>query len=134
MEWIFACQTIYFSTILQKNTKLLHLQRSMCGRCPAPGSHSSQAAWHWVSTWMGDRRSAACISKRWAGHFFRDCRLGTDLVKWPTISTQVFRSFPVPSWKCDIQHRREWQQSHSQGGDLRREDSERKGKRGWWNM
>ena len=36
----------------------------MCGRCTAPDGHPSQAAWRWISTWMGDRRSAACIAKR----------------------------------------------------------------------
>ena len=34
------------------------------GRCPIPGGHPSQAAWRWVSTWLGDRRSTARISKR----------------------------------------------------------------------
>ena len=60
------------------------------------GDHPSQAAFRWVSTWMGDRRSGAYTSKRWAGgHFSETVRLGTDSVKWPTVSAQVFRSFPV---------------------------------------
>ena len=76
---------------------MIDRQHSVCGRDPALGSHTSQPTRRWVSTWMGDRRSAACISKSWAGgHFFRDCRLETDSVKWPTVSVQVFRSFPVP--------------------------------------
>ena len=49
-------------------------------RCPVRGDHPSQAAWRWVSTRMGDRRSVACRSKRWARrNFFSDCRLGQTL-------------------------------------------------------
>ena len=81
------------------NTLIHNRQCSVCGRYPLPSDHPSQAAFRWVSTWIGDRRSAACTSKCWAGgHFSETVRLGTDSVKWPTISAQVFRSFPVPSW------------------------------------
>ena len=60
------------------------------------------AGFRWVSTWIGDRRSAACTTKRWeGGHFSETVGLGIDSVKWPTVSAQVFRSFPVPSCKCD---------------------------------
>ena len=31
--------------------------------------------------------------------------MGTDSVKWPTVSAQVFRSFPVLSCKCDTEKR-----------------------------
>ena len=123
----------------------------MCGRCSAPDGHLSQPPWRWVSTWMGDRRSAVYtfryvyISKRWAGgQFFRDCRLGTVSVIWSAVSAQVFCSFPVPSCECDtasivcciafarsLLSMTEWLRSHSQGGDLWREDGERKGKRRW---
>ena len=66
-----------------------HRQCSVCGRCPVPGDHPSQAAFRWVSTWMGDRRTAACTSKLWAGgRFSETVRLGTDSVKWPTVSAQ----------------------------------------------
>ena len=41
----------------------LRRQCSVCGGCPVPGDHPSQAAFRWVSTWMGDHRSAACTSK-----------------------------------------------------------------------
>ena len=42
-------------------------QCSVCFRCPVPGDHPSQAAFRWVSTWMGD-----CLlwkEKRFLGYF-----------------------------------------------------------------
>ena len=86
---------------IYKNISFAYRQRSVCGRCPVPGDHPSQAAWRWVSTWMGDCRSAACTSKTLSGRsFFQNCRLRTDSVKWPTVSAQVLHSFSVPSCKC----------------------------------
>ena len=41
----------------------------MCNRCTNPWDYPTQAASCWVNTWIGDRRSVACTSKRWAGHF-----------------------------------------------------------------
>ena len=65
---------------------------------------------------MGGRQSAACISKRRVGvHFFRDYRLRTESVKWLTVLAHVFRSFPVPSYKCDTEYEK-WLRSHSHGG------------------
>ena len=89
----------FFSAPIRWEIQKMHRQCSVFGRYPVPGDHPRQAAFRWVSTWMGDRLSAAYTSKRWAGcHFSETVKLG---VKWPTVSAQVFRSFPVPSCKCD---------------------------------
>ena len=108
-------------------------------RCPAPG-RTSQAIWRWVSTWMGDRRSAACISKRWAREV-----IFSETVDWGQTLwngwlyrhrfSAVFLCFRANA----IQHRREWRRSHSQGGTSggktvkERGNGKKggKGKRGW---
>ena len=73
-SWIFDCNFGPKLYVIVINN--YHRQCSVCGRCPVPGDHPTQAAFRWVSTWMGDRRCAACTSKRWAcGHFSETVRL-----------------------------------------------------------
>ena len=92
-RWIYHINFITVSKI-KKYTHLYYIYKNIyiyifitypqfsvyTSRCPVRGDHPSQAAWRWVSTRMGDRRSVACRSKRWARrNFFSDCRLGQTL-------------------------------------------------------
>ena len=80
---------LYFQTkTIQKN--ILETTDSVrCvvgGRCQAITQVKQLFAGS-VLGWM----VAACTSKHWAGgHFSETVRLGTDSVKWPTVSIQVF--------------------------------------------
>ena len=73
-------------------------QRSVCGKCPVPGDQPKSNSLA-LSQYLD--RSAACISKRWAGGHFSETVDWGQTVKWPTAWAQVFRSFPVPSCQCD---------------------------------
>ena len=94
----------------------------MCDRCPVPGGHTSQAAWHWVSTWMVDRRSAYRNAEREV--------IFSETVDWG--QTCIGTGFP--QFSCALVQMRYSIRENSCGhilkGGTSGGKSERKGKRG----